>query len=97
MAWAIITIYISKYAQMNPQQLPKTSKFYSICKWNIIEKTLVGVGTIPLGSPKVNRLRVVIIVTEVLVQGSYSLEEGVIFIGRGWVYRFTTRNTKQGL
>src|SRR6218665_2463409 len=39
MAWAIITIYISKCAQMNPQQLPKTSKFYST----------------PLGSPKVKR------------------------------------------
>src|SRR6218665_941778 len=52
MAWAIITIYISKCAQMNPQQLPKTSKFYSKCKKCDIEKTL-GVGTTPLGSPKV--------------------------------------------
>src|SRR6218665_3780132 len=40
MAWAIITIYISKCAQMNPQQLPKTSKFYSKCKKCDIEKTL---------------------------------------------------------
>src|SRR6218665_1862839 len=40
MAWGIITIYISKCAQMNPQQLPKTSKFYSRCKKCDIEKTL---------------------------------------------------------
>jgi len=31
MTWAIITIYISKCAQMDPQQLPETSKFYSRC------------------------------------------------------------------
>src|SRR6218665_653715 len=42
MAWAIITIYISKCAKMNPQQLPKTSKFYSRCKMCDIEKTLGG-------------------------------------------------------
>src|SRR6218665_1838925 len=42
MAWAIITIYISKCAQMNPQQPPKTSKFYSKCKMCDIEKTLGG-------------------------------------------------------
>src|SRR6218665_1820998 len=53
MAWAIITIYISKCAQMNPQQLSKTSKFYSRCKKCDIEKTLGG-GYHPLGSPKVN-------------------------------------------
>src|SRR6218665_1678507 len=47
MAWAIITIYISKCAQMNPQQLVKTSKFYSRCKMCDIEKTLGGVGTSP--------------------------------------------------
>jgi len=36
MAWAIKTIHSSKYVQMNPQQLPKTSKFYSICnKWDM--------------------------------------------------------------
>jgi len=28
MAWAIITIYTSKCAQMDPQQLLKTRKFY---------------------------------------------------------------------
>ena len=55
MAWAIITIYISKCAQMNPQQLPKTSKFYSRCKKCDIEKTL-GEWVPPLGSPKVNQL-----------------------------------------
>src|SRR6218665_1421092 len=55
MAWAIITIYISKCAQMNPQQLPKTSKFYSKCKKCDIEKTLGG-GYHPLGSPKVKRI-----------------------------------------
>jgi len=42
MAWAIITIFISKCAQMNPQQLPKTSKFYSKFKKCEIEKTLGG-------------------------------------------------------
>ena len=47
MAWAIITIYIYKCAQMNPQQLLKTSKFYSKCKKCDIEKTLGGVGTTP--------------------------------------------------
>src|SRR6218665_3885110 len=52
MAWAIITIYISKCAKMNPQQLPKTSKFYSRWKKCDIEKTLGG-GYHPLGSPKV--------------------------------------------
>src|SRR6218665_1864060 len=53
MAWAIITIYISKCAQMNPQQLPITSKFYSRCKKCDIEKTLGGYH--PLGSPKAKR------------------------------------------
>jgi len=38
---------------MNPQQLLKTSKFYSKSKKCDTEKTL-GVGTTPLGSPKVN-------------------------------------------
>jgi len=47
MAWAIITIYTSKCAQVDPQQLPKTSKFYSKCKKCDIEKTVVGVGTTP--------------------------------------------------
>ena len=42
MAWAIITIYTSKCAQMDPQQLPKSSKFYSGCKKSDIEKTLGG-------------------------------------------------------
>src|SRR6218665_2792688 len=54
MAWAIITIYTSKCAQMNPQQLLKTSKFYSRCKKCDIEKTLGVCTTPPLGSPKVN-------------------------------------------
>jgi len=54
MAWAIITICISKCAQMNPQQLLKTSKFYSRCKKCDIEKALgVWVPPPPLGSPKV--------------------------------------------
>src|SRR6218665_3438701 len=52
MEWAIITIYISKCAQMNPQQLPKTPKFYSRCKKCDIEKTLWG-WVPPLGSPTV--------------------------------------------
>src|SRR6218665_2078843 len=46
----------SKCAQMGPQQLPKTSKFYSRSKKCDIEKTL-GVGTTPpIGSPKVNTM-----------------------------------------
>src|SRR6218665_2390668 len=40
MAWAIITIYISKCVQMNPPQLPKMSKFYFRSKKCGIEKTL---------------------------------------------------------
>jgi len=54
MAWAIITIYTSKYAQMYPQQLLKTSKFYSRCKKCDIEKSVKEVGITPLGSLKVN-------------------------------------------
>src|SRR6218665_3578429 len=53
MAWAIIANYTSKCAQMEPQQLPETSKFYSRSKKCDIEKTLVG-WYHPLGSPKVN-------------------------------------------
>src|SRR6218665_1402056 len=52
MAWAIITNYTSKCAQMDTQQLPKTSKFYSRSKKCDIEKTVWG-GYHPLGSPKV--------------------------------------------
>ena len=37
---------------MDPQKLPKTPKFYPRCKKCDIKKTL-GVGTTPLGSPKV--------------------------------------------
>src|SRR6218665_2262191 len=54
MAWAIIKIYTSKCAQMDPQQLPKTSKFYSRSKKCDIKKTLGGWVPPPLGSPKVN-------------------------------------------
>jgi len=53
MAWAIITIYTSECAQMDPQQPPKTSQFYSRCKKFDIEKTLVGWVPHPLGRPKV--------------------------------------------
>src|SRR6218665_1694028 len=42
MAWTIITIYTSKCAQMDPQQLPKTSKFYSRCKKCYIKKAVGG-------------------------------------------------------
>ena len=42
MAWAIRTIYTSKCAQMDPQQLLRTSKFYSICKKVWHQKTLGG-------------------------------------------------------
>src|SRR6218665_1183799 len=55
MARAIITIYITKCAKMNPQQLPKTSKFYSRSKKCDIEKTLGGgVGTTPLVARRLN-------------------------------------------
>src|SRR6218665_3082342 len=40
MARAIITNYTYKCAQMDPQQLPNTSKFYSRSKKCDIEKTL---------------------------------------------------------
>jgi len=45
MAWAIITTYTSKCAQVDFQQLLKTSKFYSRSKKCDIEKTLKGVGS----------------------------------------------------
>ena len=55
MAWAIIAIYISKCAQMDLQQLLKTSKFYFRSKKCDIKKTL----PTPLGSSKVNeRIRI---------------------------------------
>src|SRR6218665_908006 len=59
MAWAIINIYTSKCAQMDPQQLLKTSKVYSRSKKCDIEETLGGrVGTtLPLGRPKVKGFR----------------------------------------
>src|SRR6218665_1367078 len=56
MVWAVIKIYTSKCAQMDPQQIPKTSKFYSKSKKCDIEKTLGG-GYHPLGSPKVKTIR----------------------------------------
>jgi len=37
-----LTIYTSKCAQMGPQQLPKTSKFYSRFKKCDFKKTLGG-------------------------------------------------------
>jgi len=52
MAWAIRTIYTSKCVQMGPQQLPKTSKFYSICNKCDMQKT-VGGGYTPFGRLKV--------------------------------------------
>src|SRR6218665_1148420 len=42
MAWAIRTIYTSRCVQMDPQQLPKTSKFYSICNKCDMQKTAGG-------------------------------------------------------
>src|SRR6218665_235590 len=55
MAWAIITIYISKCAQINPQQLPKTSKFYSKCKKCDIEATLGGWVPPPLEARRLSK------------------------------------------
>src|SRR6218665_2179032 len=60
MAWAIITIYSSKCAQMDPQQLLKTSKFYSRCKKCDIEKTLGG------GSPKVKASEILAVTTRIV-------------------------------
>src|SRR6218665_465940 len=60
MAWAIIIIYSSKCAQMDPQQLLKTSKFYSRCKKCDIEKTLGG------GSPKVKASEILAVTTRIV-------------------------------
>jgi len=49
MAWAIITMYISKCAQMDLQQLLKTWKFHSGCKKCDVRKTWGG-GYHPSGS-----------------------------------------------
>jgi len=57
MAWVIITIYTSRCAKMDPQQLPKRSKCYSRCKKCDIEKTLGGVGTTPLVARRLNGSR----------------------------------------
>src|SRR6218665_832573 len=53
MAWAIITIYTSKFVKMDPQQLPKTSRFYSRCKMCDIKNRRGCVPHPPLGSLKV--------------------------------------------
>ena len=45
MAWAIRTIYTSKCVQMDPQQLPETSKFYSIFNKRDMQKTAGGGST----------------------------------------------------
>jgi len=42
MAWTIRTIYTSKCVQMDPQQLSKTSKFYSICNMCNMQNTAEG-------------------------------------------------------
>src|SRR6218665_1693696 len=47
-------MYTSKCAQMDPQQLPKTSKFYSKSKKCDTEQTLGGWVPSPLGSSKAN-------------------------------------------
>src|SRR6218665_3595441 len=70
MAWAIITNYTSKCAQMDPQQPMKTSKFYSRSKKCDIEKTLGG-WVQPLGSPKVNTTKHYSAASEGLAQGPY--------------------------
>jgi len=51
MEWAIITMYTSKCAQMDPLELLNRSKFYSRCKKCDIEKT-IGAST-PSGGLKV--------------------------------------------
>src|SRR6218665_1743267 len=62
MAWAIITIFTSKCAQMEPQQLLKMSKFYSGCTKCDIEKTLGGVGTTtPLVTRRLIRMIILIL------------------------------------
>src|SRR6218665_1846324 len=54
MAWAIKTIYTSKWVQMDPQQLPKLSKFYSICNTYVMQKNVKGMDT----NPTLSSLRV---------------------------------------
>src|SRR6218665_3287919 len=58
MVWAIIKSFTTKCVQMDPQQLLKTSQFYSICNKCDMQKTAEGVGTTPpsLGSLKVKTL-----------------------------------------
>src|SRR6218665_615313 len=56
MVWATRTIYTSTCVQMDPQQLPKMSKFYSICNKCNMQKPLAGgchPPLSPLGSLKV--------------------------------------------
>ena len=64
MEWAIITIYTSKCAQMDPQQLLKMSKFYSRCK-SVTSKNLRELVPPLLGSPKVKSIthKIFILVT----------------------------------
>jgi len=45
MAWAIIKIYTSTCAQLDPQELLKTSTFYARCKKCDIKKTVAGWAT----------------------------------------------------
>jgi len=52
MAWATRTIYTSKCVQMDPKQLSKMSKFYSLCNKFVMQK-IVGVDTTLLDSPRV--------------------------------------------
>jgi len=54
MVWAIIKIYTSKYAQMDPQRLAKTPKFYFRIKKCDIEKILGGTTT-PLEARRLNK------------------------------------------
>ena len=52
-----LTIYTSKCAQMDPQQLPKTSKLYSRGKKCDLKTTLGGwVPPLAIGSSKVKRV-----------------------------------------
>jgi len=53
MAWAIITIYISKCAQMNPNSYLKGQNSIPNAK-SVTSKNLRGWVPPPIGSPKVN-------------------------------------------
>ena len=77
MTWVIITIYISKCAQKDPPQFPKTSKFYSRCKvW--YQKTVRGGYHLPLVA-----WRLIIIKRRIVLRSS---ARGHMVVPRKWSF-----------